>query len=649
MQKPLIFTCAILFLIVPIFLLGQPTLEPEMDADSKKLFLEGKKAAQLGDLQKSNKIFENLLKKNGEFIEVMLRLASNYYSLKQYDKAETLFKQAITKQPEYNSEMYFSLAMVQEASHKYLEAAHNYKIYASTEKTNEAKVIKADTRAENLVFTDAAMRAPVPFKPKALGTGINTSFSEYAPLLSLDGSALIFTRNDGQEDLFISSLDSNLVFQKADPVEGINTHQNEGTFSISADGRLIVYAACDRKDVFGSCDLYYSMMIQDEWTNPVNMGHHINSAAWDSQPTLSVDGRILIFSSKRKGGYGGSDLWMTFRNDSDKWVSPFNLGPQINSKGDDESPFLHADGQSLYFRSNGRIGLGNFDIYLSKKNDSTQLWTTPINLGYPINTSASEGSLSVSLDGKKAYFSSDFNFETKQKLNQLDIFEFDLYEKVRPNPTTFIKGIVTDKATSKPVNATIQLIDVSNGKAFSKINTDLNGYFIGGITIGKNYAFVIQHQDYQYYAENIDLTVVNQSLQAFVKDVALLPLPSITHQNTEIKPIVLQNIFFQSASDRLLQTSYTEINLLADWLKQHPEKYITIIGHTDDVGTEADNVDLSQRRAKSVVDALMKLNIDASRISYIGKGESEPIGDNATEEGRQKNRRTEMIWRDQKQ
>ena len=175
------------------------------------------------------------------------------------------------------------------------------------------------------------------------------------------------------------------------------------------------------------------MVMDGEWTIPVNMGHKVNSAGWDSQPTLSADGRTLYFSSNRKGTMGSSDIWMTYRNEKNAWVTPINLGPEINTSGRDETPFLHADGQTLYFRSDGRPGMGDFDIYYSRKDQLTNQWSTPQNIGYPINTEGAEGSFVVSLDGEKAYFSSDIDYLTGKKMNHLDLYSFDHYEKARLN------------------------------------------------------------------------------------------------------------------------------------------------------------------------------------------------------------------------
>ncbi|MBK9737218.1 MAG: PD40 domain-containing protein [Saprospiraceae bacterium] len=371
----------------------QGTTALDLNPNELKIFSEAKKAAQKGDYKKSNAKYQDLLKKKPDFTEGVLRLASNYFSNKDYLKAEVLFMNAIKINPEYDAEMYFSLAVTEIELKKYLLAAQYFDKYIERDTTNLVKVKKAKLLRDNMFFIFEALKNPVPFKPVSLGPNINSELSEYSPSLSLDGSTLIFTRRiGGQEDFYISVKDS-LGFGKAAPMFEMNTGQNEGAHTLSADGKFLVFTACDRRDAFGGCDLYSSTYTNNKWSVPVNMGHKVNSAAWDSEPNLSPNGNTLYFSSTRKGTMGGSDIWMTYKNEKNAWVTPINLGPTINTSGKDETPFLHPDGQTLYFRSDARPGMGNFDIYYSRKDEKTDAWTTPLNIGYPINTEGSEGAL----------------------------------------------------------------------------------------------------------------------------------------------------------------------------------------------------------------------------------------------------------------
>jgi outer membrane protein OmpA-like peptidoglycan-associated protein/Tol biopolymer transport system component len=621
---------------------GQKNVTENLTENEKNMLAEGKKAAQKGDLKKSNKHFEALIKSRPDFIEVRLRLATNYYQQKSYENSEAMFQGAIEISPDYDNEMYFSLASVQAEMKKYLLAAGNFDQYSLREKVKSEKVKKAIKLRDNLRFKVFALQHPVPFEPMDAGPAINSKFSEYSPSLALDGSSMIFTRNVGQEDFYIAALDSNSQFKNASPLFNLNTNQNEGAHAISADGRFMVFTACDRRDVFGSCDLYYSMLMEDRWTIPANMGHRVNSAAWDSQPTLSADGRTLIFSSRRLGTKGGADLWITWRDEKDAWVTPVNLGPEVNSTGDDESPFLHPDGQTLYFRSDGHAGMGSFDIFYSRKNEYTDTWQKPENIGYPINTEGEEGAFVVSLDGKTAYFVSDTDFSTGKSKGNLDIYYFHLYEGARPRPSSFIKGFVTDAVSGLPLKVKVTMKDLTSGKNNFVLNTDKDGYFISGISVGKNYACIIQHKDYQYYAENINLTLVDILHQPYLLKIALLPVTKMK-EVTESEPVVLQNIFFRSGSAELLAESGAEIDLLYSLLIENPELNIKITGYTDNVGKEEENKLLSEQRAAAVAHALLVKGIDSKRINSEGKGELFPIDTNDTEAGRQKNRRTAFV------
>jgi len=631
--------------------LAQDTLTLPLDKRLQKVWEEGKKLSAKEEFEKSNRKFEEVLKNRPDFTEAYLRLGTNLHHQKQSEKAEMLFLKAIELQPDFSPEMYYSLAVVQSDLKKYEPAAENYEIFirkADPEITRMEKIRLARSRRDNLKFIAGALKQPVPFDPRSLGAGINSVHAEYSPWLSADGKKIIFTRNTrlkgdivGQEDFFEASIDGH-QWGLASPLEALNTPQNEGAFSLSANGRFMVFTACDRKDSYGSCDLYYAVLQDNKWTIPVNMGHIVNSAAWDSHPSLNADGSLLIFASRRNGSVGGSDIWMTWRDAKNSWVKPVNAGMTINSTGNDESPFLHPDGQTLYFRSDGWPGMGNFDLFQSRYDISGGQWQTPVNLGYPINTEGSEGSLAVAADGITAYFATDMDFATGIQKSDLDLYSFTLPEPTRSTPYTYVTGEVADARTGRPVAAEITIVDLSEEGTPHRYTSDKLGQFTGILVSGRQYACMAKAEGYTHYSAHFDLKKSAWPHDPYSINMLLQPLPD-SNLTVSSSPVVLENIFFETGSDQLTKSSRYEIERLYNLLSQDEKLTIHITGHTDNVGKAADNLLLSQNRAKSVAKALILMGISATRISTEGKGENEPIASNDTEEGQQKNRRTTFL------
>ncbi len=625
---------------------SQITTRAELNKKESKWLDTAIKENQKKNYKKSNQLFSNLLKSKPNFLEGKMRLGTSYFNQKNYTSSENLIKEVIDYAPDFDVEVYYTLANVQRAQKKYLEAGHNYKVYLTNIDTLTEKAIKAKRLRDQMFYIHDAINNPVSFIPYNPGPNINTYMSEYLPLLSLDGSQLYFTRNVkfpqqfiGQEDIYFSQKDS-LGWREAIPVPDVNTANNEGAFTLSADGKTLVFTVCDRWDTYGGCDLYSSVYKNGEWSQVVNMGKEINTAAWDSQPALSADGKTMIFSSKRLGTLGGSDLWITQRAKNNAWTLPKNMGSAINTPGNEESPFLHPDGKTLYFRSDGRLGMGGFDIYYTRYNDTTELWSPPQNIGYPINTEGHEGAMTVSLDGTTAWYATDMNHASGELQNNLDIYYFDLPHQARSLPTTFVKGKIKDGATLNPLSATIIIKDLITHDTIYTWQSDEDGNFISPVTSGKNYVCIVSLPGYTYFSYNIDLQEYRALYKPYILDVVLWP---IMDKEIEEEPsFILNNIFFKLGSYELKPESITEILLISHMMKENSDIDIILIGHTDSIGSYKDNQLLSENRAKSVAQAIINQGVNAQRISTLGMGSTQPIDDNATEEGREKNRRTEM-------
>ncbi len=622
-----------------------------------RLFDRGMKYVFNGVEDKALSDFEKVIQLEPNFLDAYIQIAVIYSDRKKYEKAEQKFEQALAISETYEPKVLYTLALTEMRLNKKDEAiAHLEKFIATDSKYDKLRK-KAATHVATIKFKEEAMANPVPFAPISLGDGINTSDLEYLPSLTADGETMVFTRrilpasgnvNRGNEDFYISHFKDG-KWTKGRALETINKPEtNEGAQSLSADGKLLVFTICDRRDSYGGCDLYYSQNKKGIWTAPKNLGNKVNSRAWETQPSISADKKSIYFASKRDGSLGGSDIWVTNRKSGGTFEAPINLGDQINTSGDEQSPFMHPDGQTLYFMSNGHPGIGKTDLFYSRLQEDGS-WGTPINLGYPINTEAHEGALVVSTDGKYAFFASDRFQDSENKDGKIDIYSFELYPEARPNPVTYLKANVIDAVTGEAIKATVELNSLIENERLHFANTDAEGNFLVCLPSGKQYALNVSKEGYLFHSENFALEkkentdpyLMTIALQPILEKTATVDSPSITP--TENKPIILRNVFFETGSAELLAQSTTELNKLIKLLDSNPNLNIQINGHTDNVGSEIDNQTLSENRAKAVYQYLIDGQISSSRLKYKGFGENQPIDSNDTELGRKNNRRTEFV------
>jgi outer membrane protein OmpA-like peptidoglycan-associated protein/tetratricopeptide (TPR) repeat protein len=615
-----------------------------------KVYAEGQKLKMQGDTEGALKEFTNALKADATFIDAQIQQAAMYYKLGKLPEAEAAFEKALAIDPNYEAEVLFSVANIEVRQDKYLEAAEHYETYVQSAKADEKNKITAAKAAKDARFAVVAIKNPVPFEPKTLGDKVNTpQYSEYLPTLTADGETMIFTRLVDRQEDFFSSKKIDGEWSLAKPVEELNTENNEGAQAISADGKLLMFAARDRPDGLGSFDIYYSKKQKDKW-NPAKGFPAINTEWWESQPSISADGRTIYFASNRPGGLGGIDIWYV-RFESGKWQPAKNLGAPINTRWDDQTPFIHPDGTTLYFTSEGHPGMGGKDLFLSRM-DSTGNWGEPQNLGYPINTKENEGTVVVSLDGKTAYFGRGNGDEKKY-----DLYQFALHEKARPQPVTYVHATVRDAATKENIQgARLDFVELSTQKSVNVSLTDESGAFLVCLPFGKNYALNVSKAGYAFSSENFNLTEAATFDKPFTLEMFLQPVPKPDIQNPtyteggkptptkiEDKPIILKNVFFETKKADLLRESLVELNKLKLLLQENPTMRIEIRGHTDNVGSDADNQMLSEKRAKAVRDYLASNGIAQDRLTFKGFGKMQPIDTNDTEGGRAANRRTEFV------
>jgi hypothetical protein len=388
------------------------------------------------------------------------------------------------------------------------------------------------------------------------------------------------------------------------------------------------FTACERPGGYGSCDLYFSAYKNGTWSTPVNLRPPVNSQYWESTPSISADGSTLFFASNRPGGLGAKDIWISRMKPDGTWSTPKNPGKNINTEGNEMSPFIHFDGRTLYFASDGRPGMGGYDIYMSRMNDDST-WSEPKNLGYPINTYNDEMGLVIDAAGTTGYFSS-----RRDNVTGKDIFYFSLDESVRPDAVSYLKGKVSDKETGKLLKADYELINLSNNIVSVRNTTDDTGNFLVCLPSGYDYGLNVKKDGYLFYSENFMFEGKHSASAPLIKRIAL-------SRARVGEKMLLANVFYEVDSWELRKESLTELNNLADLLLMNKDLVVEIDGYTDSTGSDPYNLTLSEKRALSVVKYLQTRGIPQDRLKFKGFGNSSPVGDNVTSEGRQLNRRTE--------
>lgn len=573
-------------------------------------------------IEKCNK----LITKDPNYTEPYILKAQVFYYQKKYNQAINLLDIVLDIDSIY-SDVYYLKALYLFDSQCYTDAIPFFEKYISLESDTNA-INNAIKKIELSNFRINSINNPVPFKPIKFNNFVNSNQSEYFPTISADNNALIFTRlTNSLEDIFICRKINNQWKTSVGVSPYVNTPlNNEGAHTLSADGMTMIFTRCILNE---GCDLYITHKdASGFWLPPERLPYPVNSRYWDSQPCLSPDGKTLYFTSTRPGGKGKMDIWAVDKFD-DAWGIPYNLGDSINTAEQEMSPFIHFDNKHLYFSSTGYLGMGNFDLYMSTKlNDTT--WSSPKNLGYPINTNMNEFRLVIDATGRKGYFST-----SKDTVNKQDIYYFDLYDKIKPERTVYVKAeIFTLPAYQSTEADLISMIDLENNDTVF-IDKNLS-YFLICLPENGEYALNVAKEGYLFYSENFNLKNIPDSLNFYELEIYLTPILV----NTKI---ILKNIFFDTDSYIINPKSYVELNKLVDFLNFNPELEIQINGHTDSIGEYNYNIILSQNRAKSIVEYLVLKGISFSRLHYKGYGYTMPIADNQSPDGRKQNRRTEIV------
>ncbi len=639
-------------LIAFIFLVSNAFAQnPELHTKDKSALNHFKRANGFYrnyELLEAEKELKKAIRIDPEFLEAHLYLADIYIQAKREKEAMYKFQRVIEIDPTAFPNVFIDLGSLYFQNGEYQKSKDIYTQFTQIDSLSDNNSILAAKGIERADFALRAIKNPVPFEPKNMGQEINSPYSEYFPSMTVDDQTILFTRavpyryaaSNKQEDFFISEKIDGQWSNANGVGEPINTDNNEGAPSLSADGQILIFTACERygeygdnRIGYGSCDLFFSVKNGNEWSQPKNIGQPVNSYHWESQPSFSSDGKTLFFvrNIRNRTGEVEQDIYRTRIQNDGSWSVPQKLGPNINTPGREESVFIHPDGQTLYFSSDGHTGMGGLDIFMSQKDENGE-WGKPINLGYPINTYNDENSILISSDGKYAYFASDRD----GGYGGLDLYYFELPDEFRPKPITYLKGIVYDAETKQKLRAAFELIDVDNDSTIiTSFSNDVTGEFLVALPSDKNYALNVQRDGYLFYSDNFSLKGFFSKLEPFLKDIPLQPI-KIGER------IVLRNIFFELDKYELQSESITELTKILDFLNKNKKLSVELSGHTDDQGSDEYNQELSEMRAKAVYEYLVLHGIDKNRMTFIGYGEEQPIESNDNPEGRANNRRTEM-------
>ncbi len=584
------------------------------------------------------------------------------------------FQKAYALNPRIEDDLSFWLGWTYHLNSKWEDAIKHYEEYHTflkqKAKSNAAPIedVKKKIReCENgKIFSAKPERVFV----DNLGPNINTQYPEYGPSISTDEATIIFTArrpnstggkrdptdNGFHEDVYVSQKEKGKWQPSKQLSKNVNTDKHDAAAGLSPDGnKLYVYRHVERD----GGDLYESVLFGMDWEPPVHMNKNINTKYHESSVSLSYDGKRLYFVSDKDGGYGDRDIYFSEMDVNGEWGPSKNIGPEINTKYAEEAVFVHPDGVTMYFSSKGHNSMGGYDIFRTKLINGK--WQAPENMGYPINGPDDDVFFVVSGSGNRAYFASSKSggygekdlyritflgpekkpiLNTQDQLlsvvaNPVNSFKAEANIELKTSKLTLLKGVVSDAESGKALGSNIDLINNEKDQVLATFKSNSStGKYLVTLPSGGNYGIAVRQEGYMFHSENFNIPDT-LSFQEFVLDVKL--------KKIEVgNSVVLKNIFFDFDQSSIKPESVNELNRLVKLLKDNPKVKVEISSHTDDVGTEEYNQKLSESRCKSVIDYVISKGIVANRLLAKGYGETKPIANNDTEEGRQNNRRTEF-------
>jgi len=656
------------FILACIFCLNNYAQEencPEPKKKAVKLYnlakiVQGKEKKEL--LFQATKLDPNYQEALDELAHLNEKKANNLFNngdknfLKYANIKRDYWKKIYTICPSYRNFYHaMQLGDFYFGKRKFIEAQPYYKAILASPNAYKKDERYAYDRIQDIEVYINLINDSVPFEPKKV-VGPSTGYDEYLPMLSPDNRYLYFTRKmpDEMKNSFDSGFKEKFIKSRHTMGErysgGIpmpspfNLGQYQGGVSISVNNKLlfitivevIPYRGKNRAgfgQMFDNADIFFSELKDGKWSKLESIGNNINTpTTWEAQPSISSDNKTLYFTRVENVFGGDMDIYKSERKLDGSWGNPVNLGSPINTPGDEKSPFMHSDSHTLYFSSNYHIGLGGYDIFYSKMNDKTKLFNKPINIGNPINTLKDEHGFIVSKNGDKAYYGSD------EEGKDLNIYSFELYEEARPKSIAFVNGEISNNLGEVPEGAQVILKNTKTDVEVEAVIDNESGEYVAVITVEKD-------QDVLLTAKKKGFVFSSQLISS---NEIVIGKP-IKSEKLEIKPIEvgssyqINDINFATNSFTITPRIVLVLNEFIDFLKINDNLKIVINGYTDNIGDPIENLTLSDNRAKAVYDYLLIEDIDASRLTFKGYGETKPIASNETEKGRAKNRRTEFV------
>ena len=634
---------------------------PALAQSPKKLLKMGDKELKDGYVNQAISYYQQADSIVPGNILINLRLGAAYLESDLKHRALPYLEKAYALDPYVDVNIEYMMGLAHQYNYHFGDARKHYTKYQGINRQAEPYIKQ---RLQECQVGDSLIMSPQPVDIINLGSVVNSSAHDYTPVISADETVLVFTSRrkgstggevtkDNQyfEDIYIASKNGDDWSKPKGISKNVNHEFHDAATALSPDGKqLFLY-----KESNGG-DLYLSSAKGNDWTEAEPLPSPINSEHWETSGSITADGKRFYFASNRPGGLGGLDLYYCDKLADGKWGEAVNVGAPINTPHDEDSPFIHADGETLYFSSNGHKGLGEFDIFYSELKGKS--WQQPINMGYPINTPDNDVSFVISGDKYHAYFSSIREFgEGRADIYSVTFLNHPkhkawLAEKQKqratqpivkkPEPETperkslvTIKGSAYNSQTKAQVLAHIIVTNTVTNQLVADIRLDeTDGTFEIPVFEAGSYAIHAESGGFNFYSRNIK--IADKKGATIDYDVWLQPL-SVGAK------VVLANIFFDTNAASLRTESLGELQKIYEYMTQTPTVSLQVNGHTDDTGAASYNKVLSRRRAQAVVDYLVRNGIEAKRLKAVGFGEDDPLVSNDDEfDGRAINRRTEI-------